>query len=94
MTLSYVETRQLFSMPRLTIFAPNPRGHCLTRQAGPVSVLTKYESRGVWLKTVEIVVEEKLWQPSLLLRQDEIVLRVNTVIEGGPYLLFEGPALT
>ena len=31
------------------------------------------ESRVVRLKTVEIVVEEKPWQPSLRLREDEIV---------------------
>lgn len=31
------------------------------------------ESRGVRLKTVEIVVEEKPWQPSLRFRDEEIV---------------------
>ena len=31
------------------------------------------ESRGVRLKTVEIVVEEKPWQPSLRLREEDVV---------------------
>jgi hypothetical protein len=53
------------------------------------------ESRGVRLKTVEIVVEEKPWQPSLRLRDDELVpvivnfsekdLREKLKVDGGKW---------
>ena len=39
------------------------------------------ESRGVRLKTVEIVVEEKPWQPSLRIRDAEIVPVLVNLLE-------------
>jgi hypothetical protein len=48
----------------------------LTEKYGNSLLYVRYrydESRGVRLKTVEIVVEEKPWQPSLRIRDDEIV---------------------
>jgi hypothetical protein len=53
------------------------------------------ENHGVRLKTVEIVVEEKPWQPSLRLRDDELVpvivnfsekdLREKLKVDGGKW---------
>ena len=48
----------------------------LTEEYGKSLLYVRYrydENRGVRLKTVEIVVEEKPWQPSLRLREEEIV---------------------
>ncbi|WP_306537045.1 hypothetical protein [Geobacter sp.] len=48
----------------------------LVEQYGKALLYVRYrydESRGVRLKTVEIVVEEKPWQPTVRIRDDDIV---------------------
>ena len=48
----------------------------LVEKYGKALLYVRYrydEQRGVRLKTVEIVVEEKPWQPSVRLREEEIV---------------------
>lgn len=48
----------------------------LVEKYGESLVCVRYrydETRGVMLKTVEIVVEEKLWSPRIRLKEEEIV---------------------